>query len=52
VPRGGSPLFYGGTLLAIVAPHVAAFGFLVVAIVAVLRVGGDEPQPEAAPRPT
>jgi hypothetical protein len=37
-------------VLAIVAPHVAAFGYLLVAIVSVLRVRGDEPRPQAAAR--
>jgi hypothetical protein len=32
-------------VLAIFAPRVAAFGFLVIAIVAVLRVHGDQIRP-------
>jgi TMEM175 potassium channel family protein len=41
--------FYGGLLvLAIVAPRVAAFGYLVIAIVALLRTRGDELEPESA----
>ena len=36
-------LYVGLTLLAIVAPHVAAFGYLLVAVFAVLRARGDEP---------
>ena len=39
--------FYGGTIaLAIVAPRVAAFGYLLIAVVVVLRVRGDEPAAE------
>ena len=34
--------------LAIVAPRAAAFGYLVIAVVGVLRVRGDEVTPEAA----
>lgn len=38
--------FYVGVIvLAIFAPRVAAFGFLVIAIVAVLRVRGDHTTP-------
>ena len=38
--------FYIGVIvLAIFAPRVAAFGFLVIAIVAVLRVRGDQTRP-------
>ena len=33
---------------AIVAPRAAAFGYLVIAVVGVLRVRGDEVTPEAA----
>ena len=41
--------FYGGLLvLALVAPRVAAFGYLVIAIVALLRTRGDELEPESA----
>jgi uncharacterized membrane protein len=43
--------FYVGVIVvAIVAPKVAAFGYLVVAIVAVLRARGDRTQP-VAPTP-
>jgi uncharacterized membrane protein len=35
------------TVLAIVAPHVAAVGYLLIAIVAVVRVQGDEPTTDA-----
>ena len=38
--------FYLGVIaVAIVAPRVAAFGYLVVAVVAVLRTRGDKTQP-------
>jgi hypothetical protein len=38
--------FYAGVIvLAIFAPRVAAFGFLVIAIVAVLRARGDQATP-------
>jgi uncharacterized membrane protein len=41
--------FYAGvTLVAIAAPRVAAFGYLAIAVVAVLRARGDERQPEPA----
>jgi predicted permease len=41
--------FYVGVIvLAVFAPRVAAFGFLVIAIAAVLRERGDEPAPPAA----
>jgi uncharacterized membrane protein len=41
--------FYAATIgLAVVAPRAAAFGYLVIAVVAVLRVRGDEPAPEPA----
>ncbi|HWN21493.1 MAG TPA: hypothetical protein VNP93_05935 [Gaiellaceae bacterium] len=41
--------FYGGAIaLAIVAPRAAAFGYLVIAVVAVLRVHGDEVAAEPA----
>ena len=39
--------YVGVTVLAIVAPRVAAFGYLVIAIVAVLRAHGDETPPPA-----
>ena len=36
--------FYGGTIaLAIVAPRAAAFAYLLIAVLAVARVRGDEP---------
>jgi uncharacterized membrane protein len=35
--------YFGVLLLAIFAPRIAAIGFLVIAVVAVLRVPGDEP---------
>ena len=34
--------YVGVTLLAIIAPRVAAFGFLVIAVVGVLRARADE----------
>jgi hypothetical protein len=34
--------YVGATVIAIIAPKIAAFGYLVIAIVAVLRVRGDE----------
>jgi hypothetical protein len=41
--------FYAGAIaLAIVAPQIAAFGYLLIAVVGVLRVRGDEPAPEPA----
>jgi hypothetical protein len=41
--------FYGGAIaLAIVAPRAASFGYLVIAVVSVLRVRGDEVAPEPA----
>jgi uncharacterized membrane protein len=41
--------YVGATLLAIVAPHVAAFGYLVIAVLLVARARGDvEPAPSAA----
>ena len=41
--------FYAGTIaLAIVAPRAAAVGYLLIAVVGVLRVRGDEPAPEPA----
>ena len=42
--------FYVGVIvLAIFAPKVAAFGYLVIAIVAVLRVHGEQPTPPGKP---
>jgi hypothetical protein len=38
----------GRSVLAIFAPRVAAFGYLVIAIVAVLRVRGEQAPPEIA----
>jgi uncharacterized membrane protein len=38
--------YVGVTALAIVAPRVAAIGYLVIAVVGVLRVRGDEPATE------
>jgi uncharacterized membrane protein len=41
--------FYAGAIgLAIVAPRAAAFGYLLIAVVAVLRVRGDEVEPAPA----
>jgi hypothetical protein len=41
--------FYAGAIaLAIMAPRVAAFGYLLIAVVAVLRARGDEVEPEPA----
>jgi TMEM175 potassium channel family protein len=40
--------YFAIILLAVVAPRVAAFGYLVVAIVAVLRAYGDRTQPSKA----
>jgi uncharacterized membrane protein len=41
--------FYAGvTAIALVAPRVAAVGYLVIAVVAVLRARGDERQPDPA----
>ena len=37
-------LHLAATALAIVAPRVAAFGYLCIAIVAVFRAGGDDPE--------
>jgi len=40
--------FYAGAIaLAIVAPQVAAFGYLLIAVVSVLRVRGDEVEARA-----
>ncbi len=50
--RASSPSigFYGGTIaLAVVAPRLAAFAYLVIAVVAVLRVRGDETVVEPEP---
>jgi uncharacterized membrane protein len=41
-------LYAGTILLALVAPRAAAIGYLVIAVVAVLRVRGDESAPESA----
>jgi len=35
--------YIGVTVLAILAPRVAAFGYLVIALLMVARVRGDEP---------
>jgi len=44
--------FYVGVIiLAVFAPQVAAFGFLVIAIVAVLRVRGEQTTPPATAKP-
>jgi len=40
--------YVGVTALAIVAPRVAAFGYLVIAVLSVLRARGDQPAAEAA----
>ena len=41
--------FYGGAIaLAIVAPRAAAFGYLLIAVLSVLRVRGDEVAAEPA----
>jgi uncharacterized membrane protein len=40
--------YVGVTVVALVAPRVAAFGYLAIAVVAVLRARGDERQPEPA----
>ena len=41
--------FYAGvTAIALAAPRVAAFGYLAIAVVGVLRARGDERQPEPA----
>jgi uncharacterized membrane protein len=40
--------YVGATALAIVAPRIAAFGYLVIAVVGVLRAHGDEVAPEQA----
>jgi TMEM175 potassium channel family protein len=40
--------YVGATALAIVAPRVAAFGYLVIAVLSVLRARGDQPAAEAA----
>jgi uncharacterized membrane protein len=41
-------LYVGLTVLAIFAPHIAAFGYLLVAILLILRARGDSPAPSAA----
>lgn len=40
--------YVGATALAIVAPRIAAFGYLVIAVLSVLRARGDQPS-RAAP---
>jgi uncharacterized membrane protein len=40
--------YLGVTVVAVLAPRVAAFGFLVLALLAVIRVRGDEPVTETA----
>jgi uncharacterized membrane protein len=40
--------YVGVTALALAAPRVAAIGYLVIAVVAVLRVRGDEPAAESS----
>jgi uncharacterized membrane protein len=41
--------FYAGAIaVALVAPRVAAFGYLAIAVVGVLRVRGDEPAVETS----
>jgi hypothetical protein len=45
-PRIG--FYVGATVLAIVAPRVAAFGYLVIAVLSILRARGDQPS-RAAP---
>jgi hypothetical protein len=50
IPVAVSPnvAFYAAaTAVAIVAPKVAAFGYLAIALLAVLRARGDERQPAA-----
>jgi len=42
-------LFVGITALAVVAPRAAAIGYLVIAVISVLRVRGDEPSQTAQP---
>ena len=45
--------FYIGVIvLAIFAPKVAAFGYLAIAIIAVLRARGDQATPARAETPT
>ena len=41
-------LIVGVTVLAVLAPRVAAFGYLVIALVALARTRGDEPEVEPA----
>ena len=49
---GPNVAFYGVViLLAIVAPQVAAFGFLLIAVIAVFRARGDSTQPRAPTEP-
>lgn len=40
--------YVGATALAIVAPRIAAFGYLVIAVLSVLRARGDQPSRAAA----
>jgi hypothetical protein len=40
--------YVGATAIALVAPRVAAFGYLVIAVLSVLRARGDQPAAEAA----
>jgi uncharacterized membrane protein len=45
ITRSATPqtaAFLGATVLAIIAPKVAAFGYLLIAIIAVFRARGDE----------
>jgi hypothetical protein len=42
-------VYAGGAALAVVAPQVAVFGYLLIAIVAVLRARGDERSPPESP---
>ena len=41
----GNRFYAGAIALAIVAPQVAAFGYLAIAVVGVLRARGDETAP-------
>jgi uncharacterized membrane protein len=41
-------LYVGLTVLAIVAPHIAAFGYLFIAVLSVLRMRGDDTQEPTA----
>ena len=45
--------FYVGVIaLAVFAPKVAAFGYLVIAIVAVMRARGEQPPSAGKPQPS